>query len=413
VIPKLLNEIEWSDIEALRDSGREEDDTIEYKGSFSGGSDFLAFTDSQRVKAVDGVVREALAFLNGRGGDVVIGVREAKNDHPKIEEITPVANVIATVDRLAQSLAAVIEPTQSILGVKAILNSDGSGDGVIVVRAPSSLRAPHRYTGNKECYIRRGRESVPMPMDEVQDVTLSRAMRQSERLALLERQFESIGYAKTIRTQLPSQRVRIKSVFLPLLSGQVLLDDASISFLGHRKPDMFLQSTKKDYFSVMSLLGHATIPVLRGIMLEGVRQGSDRFVYSAKTLNNNLMMTSDYIDGGRIQNDGVQRIGVYFAWLAGYLASTLLTIRDLIDRYPTFSEGVLRIQVQIAGEQNLIVGSRYDEEIAILPENVWEIPDFEVSGSASIDGIFAQAQKDICGIAGIEWYEQYRLTPAQ
>ena len=30
MIPKPLNEIEWSDIEALRDSGREEDDTIEF-----------------------------------------------------------------------------------------------------------------------------------------------------------------------------------------------------------------------------------------------------------------------------------------------------------------------------------------------------------------------------------------------
>lgn len=412
MIPKPLNEIEWSDIEALRDSGREEDDTIEYKGSFSGGSDFLAFTDSQRIKAVEGVVREALAFLNGRGGDIVIGVREAKNDHPRIEEITPVANIVATVDRLAQSLAAVIEPTQSILGVRAILKPDSDGDGVIVVRAPSSLRAPHRYTGNKECYIRRGRESVPMPMDEVQDVTLSRAMRQSERLAILERHFESMTYAKANRTTLPGQRIRIKSVFLPLLSGQVVLDSAVVSFLGHRKPDFFQGSSKKDTFSVMSVLGHSPVPILRGVMLEGERSARDRFIYCAKSLLTNLVMVSEYVDEGRSQIDGSQRIGIYFAWIIGYFASTLLTVRDLVERFPVFSEGIFRVQIQIAGEQNLIIGDRYNEETIALPEYLWEIPDFEISGSASIDGIFSQLQRDICGIAGTEWYEQYQLTPA-
>ena len=124
MIPKPLNEITWSDIEALRDSGREEDDMIEYKGSFSGGADFLAFNENQRNKAVDNIAKEAIAFLNGRGGDIIIGAKEAANDHPKIEAITPIANVDATADRLGQALAALIEPTQSVLGVRAVRQSE-------------------------------------------------------------------------------------------------------------------------------------------------------------------------------------------------------------------------------------------------------------------------------------------------
>ena len=49
MIPKPLNEIEWSDLETLRDSGREEDDTLEFKGSFSGGEDFLNFTEKNKL----------------------------------------------------------------------------------------------------------------------------------------------------------------------------------------------------------------------------------------------------------------------------------------------------------------------------------------------------------------------------
>ena len=98
MIPKPLNEIEWSDIEALRDIGREEDDMIEFKGSFSGGADFTAFNEKQQATAVDGIAKEAIAFLNGRGGDVIIGASEFKNDHLKIESLTPIANATAVAD---------------------------------------------------------------------------------------------------------------------------------------------------------------------------------------------------------------------------------------------------------------------------------------------------------------------------
>ena len=151
MIPKPLNEIEWSDIEALKDSGREEDDTIEFKGSFKGGSDFLAFNEKQQAEAVDSIAKEVIAFLNGRGGDVIIGASEFKNDHPKIEVLTPLQSVNATADRLAQSLAALIEPAQTVLGVRAIKQSGPDVEGIIVVRAPSSLRAPHRSKRTKNC----------------------------------------------------------------------------------------------------------------------------------------------------------------------------------------------------------------------------------------------------------------------
>lgn len=158
MIPKALTEIEWADLEALKESGREESDTIEFKGSFSGGgSDFLALTESQREKAVKGIAREVIAFLNGRGGDIIVGAEEADNAHPSIKEFRLLANVSATADRLAQALSATIEPYQAVLGVRAIRPETGD-NGVILLRAPASLRAPHRYTRDRECYIRRGRE---------------------------------------------------------------------------------------------------------------------------------------------------------------------------------------------------------------------------------------------------------------
>ena len=150
MIPKPLGEITWSDILALQESGREEDDTIEYKESLAGGLDYQALSSGQKDKARDTIAKEVIAFLNGRGGDIVIGVQEGDNDLPKIKAITPLQNVDKTVGSLADSLAAIIEPRQAILAIRAIREHNDDTEGVIIIRAPSSLRAPHRSTQTKE-----------------------------------------------------------------------------------------------------------------------------------------------------------------------------------------------------------------------------------------------------------------------
>jgi hypothetical protein len=414
VIPKPLNEIEWSDIEALRDSGREEDDTIEYKASFSGGSDFLAFTDSQRVKAVEGVVREALAFLNGRGGDIVIGVREAKNDHPRIEEITPVANIVATVDRLAQSLAAVIEPTQSILGVRAILKPDSDTDGVIVVRAPSSLRAPHRYTGNKECYIRRGRESVPMPMDEVQDVTIRRADLRRERLQVLSSFFEDIASQRVGRSTLSPHRFHVRMAYVPIQELEYSIDEAVVSALRGCDPVITKAGNTEQIDVPFRYLGHSSRPVLRGRRFENLQNsawGENDFFFCAKELRSSGAMVAEFACRVELRGQPGGIHGFYQDWLPGFFANGLSSFSNVLNQRPAFAPGVLRIMMHCAGSITTAVNSgAWGGKDLEWPPGQTSLPDFYIEDRLSLLNIFDQIQIDAGAIVGFDVVNRYSMS---
>jgi Putative DNA-binding domain len=417
MIPKPINEITWSDIEALRDSGREEDDMIEYKGSFSGGSDFLAFSDSQRIKAVDGIAKEAIAFLNGRGGDIVIGVKEAANDHPKIEAITPIANVDATADRLGQALAALIEPTQSVLSVRAVRQNEDAADGVIIVRAPSSLRAPHRSTRTKECYVRRGRESVPMPMDEVQDLTLNRTMRRSERFALIDEQFDTMVTGLIGRHRLPSDRFHVRVVYVPFSSGEVLLNYSTLSAFEGKDPDLHYLKHKTRNDVVFRSLGHRWDRKLRGRVKDSFRSHSPEnkiveFNFVEKSILSNLTMKTEFAHSRDFDNQGSAPT-IPAVWLIGYFANTILSFQNVLKQHSDFFPGIIRVAVYQSGSMDLRVGNDNWPDTHSLIAGLSYIPDFELSGLEDFDAIFKQLQIDLYSLAGIEPPQIWSLNPSQ
>lgn len=415
MIPKPLNEITWSDIEALRDSGREEDDMIEYKASFSGGADFLAFNENQRNKAVDSIAKEAIAFLNGRGGDIIIGAKEAANDHPKIEAITPIANVDATADRLGQALAALIEPTQSVLGVRAVRQSEGDMDGVIVVRATSSLRAPHRSTRSKECYVRRGRQSVAMPMDEVQDLTLNRTMRRSERLALIDEQFDKMASGLVARRQLSSPRFHIRTVYVPFASGEVPLDDDTLSALQGSDPVVYNSQKESRNDVVFRSIGYEWNRKLRGRVKESFhseppQNGIVQFRFAEKSIQSNLIMKTQFSHCRNSDDQGSIRLATRAAWLVGYFANTIISFQNVLKLHPDFFPGVIRVVVFQEGGVALRLESDW-LALSELPEGLSCIPDFELSGVDDFDAVFKQLQVDLYSLAGIEPPQIWSLNP--
>lgn len=409
MIPKPLNEIEWSDIEALRDSGREEDDTIEFKGSFSGGADFLAFNDKQRNDAVDGIAKEVIAFLNGRGGDVVIGAKEFKNEHPKIESLTPVQNVVQTVDRLAQALAAAIEPVQSVLALRAIPSPAGDGTGVIVLRAQSSVRAPHRSRRSKECYVRRGRESVPMPMDEVQDIVLNRAMRRNELNEILNKQFFDIKHSRIGLRSLNVDRSHIRMCYIPDNIEQNDLDSDTLrDFFGHTPQ---VSNGKNSIRNEIAFEGLSRLwrPQLRGKFVESFGEYGRDFIYSKKAINRNMLMMSEFAIRHEYEQQGVARKVVHYDWIVGFFANSLLSIREVLSLRSQMPQGTLRVVAFFADGHSLGLGERnWGSELLFVP-GVTQLPDFPVEGPSSLNPIFAQVQIDICSLAGVECPNPYML----
>jgi hypothetical protein len=414
MIPKPLTEIGWADIEALRDRGREEDDTIEYKGGFTGGSDFLALSEQQRKNAVDSIAREVVAFLNARGGDVIIGAQEARNENPVIEAISPVANVLATTRQLDDALSALIEPRQAIIGVKAVRQTDDDTNGVIVVRAPSSLRAPHRTSRDKDCYIRRGSKSVPMPMDEVQDVTLNRALARSDRIALMDSLFADmvdgiIGYRR-----LPAQRFGIRMAFVPYNSGEVLLsEECLIAMTGNDSP-VYLEGQPTTNTVAFRQLPEQWRPILRGRQKENfVQYAPDNlmdFEFARKMIRSDGVMISDFSCNGIFpsQSSSIERI--HFEWIVGFFSNQLRSIRSVLNTSPNINFGAIRTCLYVSGDFHLTLGNHFAQNFR-LPGGLTTIPDFEYSSDQRLDVIFEQLQKDVLAIAGQDRNRLWSLDP--
>ena len=404
MIPRPLNEIDWSDLEAVRDSGREEDDTIEFKGSFSGGLDFLNLNDKQQAVAVDAIAKEAIAFLNSRGGDIIIGASEFKNDHPRIERFLSIENVSAVADRLAQSLAAIIEPVQTVIGVRAIKETETDTSGVIVVRSPGSIRAPHRSKRTRDCFVRRGRESVPMPMDEIQDLTLRRSTTRNERLELLNEQFLDISSARSGRQQLEAHRVHFRSSFVPFVRTQIRLSDEVLGAFGGRDPSLnFGDKVEQNSVAFRGLSSRGYRPILRGMTRENLQErawGNEDFFFSSKTIREDGLLTTNFACRCALNESNDSNPGFHNGWVAGYFANTLISMAQVLRLHPVLSQGILRVVIHAAGPMTIGEGEGMWAEHKIWQPDTVEIPDFEIDGPESILETFQQLQADVAAIAG-------------
>ena len=417
MIPKPLSEIGWADIEALRDSGREEDDTIEFKSSFSGGSDYLEFNDSKRAKAIEGIAREAVAFLNGRGGDIIIGAREAANDHPKIEEITPVQNIDQTVDRLAQSLSSTIEPSQTVLGLRAIRRTEGDSEGVIIIRCPPSLRAPHRFSPNKECYVRRGRSSVPMPMDEVQDLSVRRFDLRSERLDALTKQFSDLDGDRIGRSYLDRHRFHLRTVLLPLAAQQIEIGDNTLGALNERDP-LISNGAKGERIDVpFRHLNGPWKPVLRGKRIEKLQVGNfneNDFSYASKQITENGNIVQEFACRVTIGNEDDARSGFFFDWIAGFGANALKSCFNVAKRHASLSDGVIRTGIFCDGPIVATFGrASWDREYFEWPRGITFLPDALLPEAADCDDWLTQFQIDAAAICGFTLQHPYKFVAAE
>ena len=394
MIPKPLNEIEWADLESLRDSKREEDDTLEFKASFSGGSDYLKFTDSERERAVKGIAREAIAFLNGRGGDVVIGAVEESNVAPRIGSFQLVPNATAVADRLAQTLSAVIEPYQSIVGVRAIQRGE-NGEGVIVIRAPQSLRAPHRLMRDKECYIRRGRESVPMPMDEIQDAAVQRNLTRSERSQALEALF--IGHEQGIvrRETATGSRVHARIAFLPIAKHTFDLDDHILNDVV-RGPVVMNDGTSTINFNDLFLrVNHFWTPVLRGKAQLNYHNGDDLMELVGREFRTSGAVIYDvaWRLSHNLQGSDTQPI-VPMPWLIEFVSTALWEIRAFARTRQTALPAMLELRSFAFGPIKFGM-DRQGRDLAPLLDGTMRTEPFEINRIDDFDFALAQMQRDL------------------
>lgn len=413
MIPKPLNEIEWSDIVALKDDGRQEDDMLEFKQAFSveeNGtdtfhSDYRALNKNQRKKANASIAKHVIAFLNGRGGDLILGVQEEGNENPIIKGFTLLQNVNETSDRLGRAMAEIVEPHQTALSIWPVLSPENDGSGILVLRASPSLRAPHRSTVSQNCYVRRGRQSVPMRMDEVQDLTLNRAMRRSERFDLLSKQFEGIAEGLLPLRKLPSPRFHARLVYVPFSDDEIDLTAEILAAVSGEDPTIVKDNNVLRNDVAFRGLPDRWRPILRGrqkeMYAEASPDGESAFYFCRKSISTNCLVSMDFARYGS-SFDGQSHAGIiHVEWVIGYFANSLHSLQRLILAVPNLASGIVRVAFVADGDLTLLVGGRFPDSYK-LPSYYSEIPDFETSENVSCNDIFEQLQKDIYSLAGID-----------
>ena len=159
------------DAEALM--GWPESLTVEFKRELPGRDGRPdAWTTGGKIEdyARTRLFKEIVALANTAGGHLLIGVDEDDTAKPPTAcGITPVPRCADLAQRLIQ-MAQSIDPPIPLLLARGIL-TDGDA-GVVVIRVPASRLAPHRST-DREVYVRRGTNSLPVSMREVRDMVMA------------------------------------------------------------------------------------------------------------------------------------------------------------------------------------------------------------------------------------------------
>jgi len=397
MIPRNFSEVGWPDLDRLVDLQREEDDTIEFKSGFKGGDDYVALNEKGREQALDAIAREVLAFLNTRGGDLVIGIKESTGTRPTASSVSTVANPHDAADRIARGLAAIIEPAQTNVAVRALMDPSDPQRGVVLIRVQASARAPHRSKRSRECYARRGSESVPMAMDEIQDTTLYRARLRLEQAELLDRQFIDFLGGKAGHRRLGPDIIHVRTVLFPYLEQSIAVDDEVLTALGNINPlfyDRSGNSTSNDV--AFRGVSSAWKPVLRGKKRESydeyTRSARTDVQFASKIIKDSGICIFDYAASAHFDD---ARPGIHFEWLAGYLAQVCLNIGRLSDVRPSTLPATVRLAVRAEGD--MIVrhgrGGFWGGSNAV-PDDIYFFPDFLVNGVSDINDFFRQAQVD-------------------
>lgn len=176
---KPLSEITEQDVRDLVAEKRSEGQDLELKGPiphnkknqrhpwYSGKREVGEYARNQ-------ILDEVVAMANAQGGFVIVGIEESKTKPHRAESVLPIPDIHELAYRLKQQCQECIEPLIPHLDARGI-ETEASGDGVVVIESPRSLRAPHRLIPTGRCSVRRNDETVRMTMIEIQDLTLHTA----------------------------------------------------------------------------------------------------------------------------------------------------------------------------------------------------------------------------------------------
>jgi schlafen family protein len=314
---KPIADLSVEDIQWLVASGVQEGGDIDFKRTLStrdGASDrWITKGDEVGGDAKRTIVKELVGFANAQGGSLILGIEETEDKPPRAAKIAPIPKVVDLADRLKRACRDLIEPI--VHSIEAVgIPTDQNGEGVVVLRVPSaSPFGPHRSRADKECYLRRNDETIPMSMDEIQ----RRVLDMSARLERTDEQFRA-NAEEFSRGLIVGWRMRILALPLAPLNvpnvHRVLPARPAAQVISIRFPKQTADANMLEF-------GPDWRPIIRGSKCRTAHgQG-----HSAVTINDNGHILFHWEMPSK--PDGPNRIPL--EWFPGFFGNALLAIERM------------------------------------------------------------------------------------
>ncbi len=158
IFNKQIDKLNIEDIQSLIDNSVCENKKLEYKKELN------ILTDSDKKE----FLADISSFANANGGDIIFGVEEDDNEKipSKILGIK-FENEDVLIRKLEDFIRQSIEPTILNIDYKIIMVEEKKG--VLIIRIPQSLIAPHRveYKGHNKFYTRNNKGKYQMDVNEL------------------------------------------------------------------------------------------------------------------------------------------------------------------------------------------------------------------------------------------------------
>lgn len=212
MIRRPIDDIEEADLAMLVTSNVAEGRSLEFKRDLPGTSD----ADVKEFLA------DVTSLANAQGGDAVFGIEEKNGAASRLAGLS-LQDADAAILRLENILRDGIEPR--LAGVRIRWIQLRSGNGVIVLRAPASLRSPHRvrFKNSGRFYSRNSRGKYEMDTHE-----LRQAFNESEEFPSKLRAFHHRAVLNSKGEEFPFRLANDPGVILSIVPISILRDPQDV-----------------------------------------------------------------------------------------------------------------------------------------------------------------------------------------
>ena len=348
--------------------------------------------------------KEIVALANTAGGHLLIGMDEDKTASPPTAcGIIPVPRCAELAERLIQ-MAQSIDPPIPFLVAKGI-PTEGEA-GVVLVRVPASRSAPHRST-DREIYVRRGTNSVPVSMREVREMVLSAGRSEAAIQAVFETAART--YREWAAIRIPEMGAGVTAV--PAAAFRITAIPVGCSFelsrlFGRIDHNRFVKSFTLNLGSEV-VAPHkplVTRPILRGIEMRFMDNHNTSYV----SVHTNGAVTAAFRAVPPTQSDKAQ---LYLGHVLAYMLNILrLANFCRSDAGTPECEYAIEVELTCVGGNALSLNlwGSYDDQVGVIPMSAIPLvfPRLSYGPAGDADAVISRFADDVTDAA-----TGYRLEP--